>query len=486
MRGVLIERWSSLSARARSLLVVALTLLVLATGAAAWWALKDEQQVLFSGLSPQDAAAVVKELERQKVAYRLDDGGASVLVARDEVHRTRLKLMGNGGLALQGTVGFEMFNNADFGMTDFAQRVNYQRAMQGELARTILSLAEVATARVHLVLPEGGLFRKGQARPKASVTVGLKAPLQGEQIQGIQRLVAAAVPEMEPDAVTVVDQKGNTLSRAESGDDAAAGARMEAKQHVESYVRKKVVEVLDKALGEGRAIVTIDVVLNTDRVQYTREELVPYATVNGVATGAAVKRRESVQSVGGSALPTDGRATKPADVPAPAESTGHTVDVEYANGRKVEQVVLGSGQIRRLSVGVLVPADVSAESLPKLRHMVAMAVGLSESRGDALAVDTIAAPVQSARAEAPTETEISVPTAMSVPAQGGSPALASAWIAATAVAGLAAGGVLILAARRRRTPPPRQALNDAQREALLSDLRRWVEEGAGPAPASGG
>ena len=485
-------RWKALSALARFALVAGLAALALGTAAAAWWALRSEQQVLFSGLSPQDAAAVVKELDRQKVAYRLADGGGTVLVAEDEVHRTRLKLMGSGGVALQGTVGFEMFNNADFGMTDFAQRINYQRAMQGELARTILSLSEVATARVHLVLPEGGLYRKGQTRPKASVTLKLKAPLQASQVLGIQRLVAASVPEMEPELVTVVDQQGQTLSRTEAGDEGGAGARVEAKQQVEGYVRKKVVEVLDGALGPGRAIVTVDVVLNTDRVQYTREEVLPYATVNGVPTGATVKRRENVQSVGGAATEearAAARTGKAAEAAAPAESSGHTVEVEYANGRKVEQVVLGSGHIRRLSVGVLLPSDVPADSLPKLRHMVTMAVGLSDARGDALLVDTIARP----RALTPEPAQVPVQAAATAEPVGrhgpaspeaGLPGLLAMpmllWLGAAAAALLAAG-LAVAGSRRAGSNVPR--LSAEQRTALLEDVRRWTEEGALPAPA---
>src|SRR5262245_1063357 len=164
--------------------------------------MRDDYQVLFADLDPQDGASIVAELDRMKIPYRVADNGSTVLVDRESVHKTRLKLMGKG-VNLKGTVGFELFNNSDFGMTEFAQKINYQRAMQGELARTIMSLDEVKLARVHLVVPESGLLRRGTAKPKASVTLALRpgAKLRPEQILGIQRLVAAGVAELEPSSV---------------------------------------------------------------------------------------------------------------------------------------------------------------------------------------------------------------------------------------------------------------------------------------------
>lgn len=478
----LVSRWRTLSFAARLGFAIAFAALVATTVAAAWWALRPPQQVLFSGLSQQDASAVVKELERLKLPYRLADDGGTVLVEEDAVHKTRLKLMGGGGLALQGTVGFEMFNDADFGMTDFAQRINYQRAMQGELARTILGLAEVSQARVHLVLPEGGLFKKTQARPKASVTLGLKSPLAPEQVLSVQRLVAAAVPDLEADSVTVVDQRGQTLSRSQpAGDEQAAVGRFEAKRQAEEYVRAKVLEVMDRALGAGRAIVTVDVVLNNDRVQYTLEEVLTAPAGKGqAATGAPLRRRESMQSSGASAA-TRAAAAGDAALAPPAESSSHTVEVDYANGRKVEQVVLGSGHVRRLSVGVLVPAAVGETEVAKLREMVAMAVGLSDARGDALRIDTIDVSAGGAMvATAQATDEQALPTAF--PEPDARPATSSPtyqmpaaapWLVVAALLALCSAAWIV----RARRPTARRDLSVAERAALLQDVRRWADEG---------
>src|SRR5262249_10524727 len=193
-------------------------------------------------------------------------------------HKTRLKVLGGKAAPLKGTVGFEIFNNSDFGMTEFAQKINYQRALQGELARTIMSIEEVKHARVHLAFPEGGLLKKNAAQPKASVTLALRGDghLRSEQIVGIQRLVAASVPEMDPHAVTVLDQQGVALSRVADERDDAGGisGRLELKKSTEVYLAKKAIEVLDRTFGPGQAIVSVDVTLSQDQVKTTREDVI--------------------------------------------------------------------------------------------------------------------------------------------------------------------------------------------------------------------
>ena len=154
-------------------LVTAAALLLSALIGGGYLLLRPNYQVLFSDLRPQDAATIVAELERQKMPYRLAGGGTSVLVPEAEVHTARLKVMSRD-LPLKGTVGFELFNNADLGLTEFAQKVNYQRALQGELARTIMSLTEIDSARVHLSIPESGLFRRSGAKPRASVALSTR------------------------------------------------------------------------------------------------------------------------------------------------------------------------------------------------------------------------------------------------------------------------------------------------------------------------
>ncbi|MES9851136.1 MAG: flagellar basal-body MS-ring/collar protein FliF [Candidatus Thiodiazotropha sp. L084R] len=217
------ETWHNSGLGSRSGLIGGAVLILALTFAASWWLLQNRSAVLFTDLEPNDAAAVVTELERMKVSYKLAGDGTRIMVPEDQVHEIRLKLLGNG-LPLNGGVGFEVFDNAEFGMTEFAQRINFQRAMQGELTRTITSLKEVKYARVHLVMPEASLFKESKTPPSASITIFLKpgAQLNQQQIEGIQRLVSASVQGLESAGVTIIDQYGKTLSAIVSNETVVA------------------------------------------------------------------------------------------------------------------------------------------------------------------------------------------------------------------------------------------------------------------------
>ncbi len=264
--------WDELDRQRRIALVGGVLVILALIAAFAFWTLRRDYQVLFKDMAQRDAAAVVAELKRLKVPYRLEADGSSVRVPADTVHETRLALMGRG-VPLSGGVGFELFDHNDLSTTEYAQKINYQRALQGELARTIMSIDGVKLARVHLVLPDASLFRRDKSRAKASVSllVAQGGGLSESQILGIQRLVAASAPGMEAQMVTVVDQRGVALSSTLDGTPAAAVAgQLRMKKEVEEYLTRKVAEVLDRTFGPGQAIVSIDVALNSDEIRLTK------------------------------------------------------------------------------------------------------------------------------------------------------------------------------------------------------------------------
>lgn len=182
-----------------------------------WFALRTTFAPVLTSLPPEDAADVVKVLDEKKIVYRLADGGTTVLVASDQADKARVELVGSE-LPMRGQVGFELFNQSDMGLTEFAQKINYQRALQGELARTLLMLDGIQSVRVHLGLADRSLFRDEQSRPKASVTLVLKPGhiLTESRVSGIQRLVAGAIPDLQPEAVAVLDETGKVVSRIEA------------------------------------------------------------------------------------------------------------------------------------------------------------------------------------------------------------------------------------------------------------------------------
>ncbi len=448
----------------------------------AYWFLRDNYQVLFAQLDPQDAAAIVSELDRAKVPYKLAEGGTKILVDEDVVHKMRLKLMGKG-VPLRGGVGFEIFDHNDFGMTEFAQKINFQRALQGELARTIMAFDEVKFARVHLVLPESSIFKQNKSATKASVSLVMKpdAQLAAEQITGIQRLVAAAVPGLDAENVTILDQRGVAITRNTEAD-AAQGvmsSRLEPKKEVENYLTRKVVDVLDRTFGPGQAIVSVDVTLNLDQVKSTLEDVIPLASRDGEATGVVARRKQSVQ--GFSAPRTVQTGDADSSYAVANRSVNTVTEVEYQLSRKVEQVVSTPGSIRRLSVGVLVPQNLDEEKLAKLREVIAMTVGLNTGRGDAIALHSVAQFVQQkggAQKPATDRGALFEPDKTA----GGKPAFWAGGLQnSLSVGGLIIGVsllvVFVMFLNQRRLAVKnntKKTLTTEEREEILGQIKQWI------------
>ncbi len=467
-----------MGARVRVALLSGAVLVALTAAAAGWWLLRPDYQVLFSELKPQDSAVMATELEKLKIPFRVEDGGATLLVDKAQVHATRMKLMG-GELPLHGVVGLEVFNNTDFGMTEFAQKINYQRALQGELTRTVLSLSEIRDVRVHLALPEQGLFKQATSKPKAAITITLRdgQSLRPEQITGIQRLVASATPGMLPQDVTVVDRQGVALSR--SGDEApegpsgAGGSRLELKKETEAQLARKAMAVLDKAFGPGEALASVDVTLNMDHVRTTTEDVLPAGSRAGDGSrGVLVRERETTRDAGAA----------PLDAARGAVAGGGSThrEADYQTGRRVEQVVSVAGSIRRVQVVAVVRRPLDTAQEEKVRQVVAAAVGLQPERGDTVVVQSLAAwtpTIDSSRAVDATRTPVIEPLAAEparrTPVPPGIDWSLSAAAFAVALLALAA---FLFAARRREAAVTAEAprLSEAERDAALERVRQWL------------
>lgn len=379
------EMWRQASAEAKLGLATGVVVILAIVLYFSFTLLRPEYQTLFTNLDPQDAAAMTAELDKMKVPYRVENDGATILVDKSQVHNQRLKLLGKSG-TLKSAVGFEIFNNTDFGMTEFAQKINYQRALQGELTRTIQSLDEVKSARVHLVLPESGLFKKSGQKPKASITLAMKEnrSLSPDQVVGIQRLVAASVPEIEPSAVTIADQRGVTLTRAANGEgEEVLSGRLGIKSEVEAYFARKLVTLFDKAFGPGRVIVSVDVTVNHDSVKVTREDVIPLGTRGGEAVGSMVRSRTTTVT-GESGYVTAANTAEKSSAGGSATS-----EIEYQNGRRIEQVVSMPGSIKRLSVGIVLPNVNDRARVDEIRQLVATTVGANTARGDEIAITSL-------------------------------------------------------------------------------------------------
>ena len=465
--------WSGLGRGQQVSLLLGTLLIVAATAALGWWATRPPSGVLFSGLAEQDLAAVTSELDKLKQPYELSEDGRTVLVDEALVHKTRMTLMSHP-LPLSGAVGFELFNNAEFGASDFVQKVNYQRALQGELTRTIQALEPVQRVRVHLGLPEQGLFKRETSKAKASVALVLKpgASLLPAQVLGIQRLVGASVPEIKPDDVTVVNQDGVVLSRPGAEEAGVATSSLDAKQSMEAALRSKLMQLLDQMFKPGDAMVSVDVSFNHQHSKVTTEELLtpPAAQKDQLPSGVVVRERSVTRE----------RAGAGADA---ANTGGSTTsqELDYQTGRRVSQVSQGPGEVSRITVGVVLRTPVSEMESQRLTSLVSAAVGLQTGRGDQVAIYAMNTPDSLARvsppqADAADRLNLSISPELDVARPRSERSTHWLWLALAGVLFALMSGLVFWKRRRpvAAATVHSKSLSDAEREQLLGQMKQWL------------
>jgi flagellar M-ring protein FliF len=374
--------------------------------ALAWWVQRPLYRPLFTNLSESDAAAIVEALKAEKVPFTLEDGGRAVLVPGERLYELRLA-MATRGLPEGSGVGFEVFDKQTLGQTDFLQRLNYQRALQGELARTIGQLGGVESARVHLALPERSLFVAEDRRPTASVVVKLAAGrvLSRAQTDGIVHLVAASVEGLTTESVTVVDESGRVLTPDRRGQDASgvSSAALEFQLTVERQMTERVESMLGAVVGRDKVIARVAASLDFARVERTEEVYDPDRTA--VKTQRSTKE-ETVGARGPGGAPgvqanlTNDAAAVPESEGAKSErrDESQTYEVTKTVSRRVAPV----GDMKQLSVAVLIDGTYSEEGgtrtftprpqeeLDRLKELVKSAVGFNEQRGDKVEVASVA------------------------------------------------------------------------------------------------
>src|ERR687885_251817 len=363
-----------------------------------------DSAVAFSGLSNDDEAAVVQKLKDAKIPYELQDGG-TIRVPSGQVQDARLATagMGLGGRPSAGS-GFELFNQPSFGPTEFTQKVNYQRALENELARSIGQMDAVDTARVHLVMPEQTLFSSQQQPTTASVMLKLKPGkhLDTAQARSISNLVAGSVQGLKPQNLTMVHVNGNTLT-PDDGVGSTTGLsskQLDSQRGYESATEHNLQAMLDNVLGPGKATVRVSAVMNWDQIEQTSETYTP-----GDPTQTPVRSSKEMTetTTGGSqagGVPGQVSNTSNGTVPTyqAGSGTGSTSqktdrEMNYELNKQVQKVVRAPGAIKRLSVSVLLdddPNNPDAQLQRSVQDAITAAAGVDLNRGDLLAVTPIA------------------------------------------------------------------------------------------------
>ncbi len=362
------------------------------------WGTQTTYAVAFSGLSEGDAGAIVEELTTQGVSYKLE-GSSTILVPSDQVYNVRLK-MASAGLPQKGTtVGYELFDASSLGMTEFTQKVNYQRAVQGELERTIGSLNSVEAVSVHIVVPEKTLLSSSQQEPTASIMVKTKSgtALDAGQVRSITHLVAASIEGLKSENVVVVDSEGNMLaSGATTGSEAAAAAVTDSRRLAElsasKDIQNKAQLMLDSVLGPDKAIVQANVTLDWTQREFTSQTYEPNPSAVRSSSTTSETYSTDGSTVGGipgaeSNLPDPVNETTTGTGTSNYQRTDTTTNFELASTQSHE--IIEPGQIKQISVSVLVDSITDPTQLNVLKNAVSAAVGIDAERGDSLAVESI-------------------------------------------------------------------------------------------------
>ncbi len=422
--------------KAKVSLGVGLAALAAVVFALSMWSSQGDYKVLYANLSDKDGGAIIAQLSQMNVPYRHADGGAAILVPSSQVHDVRLKLA-SAGLPKGSVVGFELTDSARFGLTQFGERLNFQRGLEGELTRSITALAAVQGARVHLALPNQNGFFREQQKPSASVllTIHPGRTLDRAQVAGIVHLVASSVAELSPKAVSVIDQTGALLS---GPSDAVATSGLDAQQlqyvaQVEQGYTRRIVELLEPVVGRDNLRASVAAEIDFSQTESTSELFKPN---QGEASEKTVRSQQSTEVSGSAALPAAGvpgaMSNQPPQV-ATAPITGAAAPLQTAqlgasvggSGRResvtnyeVDKTVRvtrnATGSVKRLNAAVVVnnrsvtdakgkttTQPLSADEIDKLTALVRESVGFNQERGDSVKV--VNAPF---RRETPVLTEL--------------------------------------------------------------------------------
>jgi flagellar M-ring protein FliF len=357
----------------------------------ATWAAKPTYAPLFSNLAAADASAIVDKLNADGVAYTLSNGGQTINVPQAQVYDLRLKMSG-AGLPAQSDTGYALLDKQGVMTSEFMQHVDYQRAMEGELAKTIKSISGVTAATVHLAIPQKDVFTDDQKKPTASVLVatGIGKSLTDDQVQAVVHLVSSSIEGMDAAGVTVVGADGTVMSGNGASTGGTGGdARTRQTQAYEQRVGSSLQRMLDQVVGAGHAVVQVTADLDYDQVQTKTQTYIVDPSA------PPLSQSKKTETYTGSGTPAGG-VLGPDNIAVPAGAGGNgnynnsTVTQDNALGTRTEDRTAAPGAVRRLSVAVLLDSKTTKSAdQARLQQIVSSAVGLDANRGDSIAVSTM-------------------------------------------------------------------------------------------------
>lgn len=408
----LIEPFMALSPGKRMLIAGVAFLSVAAFAVLILVANRTDYRPLFTNLNAEDAGEIVKKLKDAKTPYQITADGKGILVPADKVYEQRLTLASEG-LPQGGGIGFEIFDRKNFGMTEFVQKINYQRALQGELSRTISQINGVEQARIHLVLPEKSLFKENEKPATASIVLKMKSnrTLRENEVQGVVHLVSSSIEGMDPDHVTVLDSRGKILSKGNGTSDATSkvtSAMQETQRGYEKNVEERLQSLLDRIVGSGKSVARVSAAFDFKQVERVEEKFDPESIAVRSEQRTEEKGASTTSNAGVPGVQTNLGKTPPGGGASTVGGAKNDETLNYEVSRSTSKIIEPVGALSKISVAVLVdgkyeaPAAVkdgqaakakytprSPEELQKIEALVKSAVGFNPERGDQLTVQNI-------------------------------------------------------------------------------------------------
>lgn len=360
--------------------------------------------LLYSNLDLREAGEITAALDQAGIKYSSKGDGSTIMVNRDEVGTARMMLAGQG-LVTSGSVGYELFDNQSvLGQTEFQQQLNEQRALQGELARTIMSMRGITAARVHITMPRREMFTAAAGEPTAAVLVGLGGrDLTGDQVNAIRNLVASSVPNLKPDRVTVADENNRTLAAGNDGGEFTTASALEAKNATEAQLQARIKDIVEGVVGVGAARVQVTADIDRSRSTTQEQKFDPDGqVVRSTSTNGSQSSDTTGQPDGGvTATNNIPGGAAPNTTPIGSNSAENTETTNYEISNTTTTTTREPGEVRKLAVAVAVDGKLTpaadgkgepayaprtAEEIAQIKALVAAAVGIDEARGDKIEV----------------------------------------------------------------------------------------------------
>lgn len=403
--------WQSTNTQQKTNIIVVAAIFVAVFILIFTWASRPDYKPLYTNLSSKDASAITKKLVEDKIPYKLENDGNTISVPQRYLYETRLKLAG-AGLPESGEIGFEIFDKMNLQTSEFIEGINYVRALQGELAKTITSISDVRSARVMLNIPKESIYMEDEAAPTASVVLSLggSKSLSPETIQAIAYLVASSVKKLKPDNVTIVDEKGNLLYSPDfAGGSGTGSTNLSMQRNFQRELEGKVQNMLDRIFGVGKSMIKVSVEMEFDKQTIEKETYEPTAKDEGIIRSMQenVEVYNENQNISSPAQQPSNQKPKPGTTPKPGQSSlgqaamasgvkpqydQKSIVKNYEINKSREQKIVAPGKVKRITAGVFLDKTIPLDDkgIQSINEVLESSIGINKARGDIIKIRSLA------------------------------------------------------------------------------------------------